>query len=121
MMAKIDSQTIEIMANILKSPADAVAIVKGSDEALSVSTISGIVGMVSTLASAMVEDPKIKAGLSKLGLGASVAGFLNDAYDVAFRNKTDDRTITSLLANTIAVAGGVLALGSGIKGSELNF
>lgn len=29
-MAKIDVNTLEIMANIIKSPADAVAIVKGS-------------------------------------------------------------------------------------------
>ena len=30
-MAKIDANTLEIMANIIKSPADTAAIVKGSN------------------------------------------------------------------------------------------
>ncbi len=43
-MAKIDVNTLEIMANIIKSPADAVAIVKGSEGKMSESTIAGIIG-----------------------------------------------------------------------------
>ena len=87
-MAKIDANTLEIMANIIKSPADAVAIVKGSDGKISESTIAGIVGMTSSLASIIATNPELKAGLSKLGLGASMVGLGNDIYDISFKNKT---------------------------------
>lgn len=111
-MAKIDANTLEIMANIIKSPADTVAIVKGSNGEISASTISGIAGMTSSLASIIATNPELKAGLSKLGLGASMVGLGNDIYDISFKNKTDDKTLTSLTSNVLAVAGGIVALGS---------
>jgi len=44
--------------------------------------------MTSSLASIIATNPELKAGLSKLGLGASMVGLGNDIYDISFKNKT---------------------------------
>ncbi len=109
-MAKIDANIIEMMINILKSPADTVAIAKGSNSEISVGTVTGITGLISSLSSVIATNPELKAGLNKLGLGASVVGLISDGRSLS-ENNYNDKTITSLLSNVSAVAAGIIAIG----------
>lgn len=98
-MPRIDSNTINTITNIVKSPADAIAIVKGSNGEMTANTIAGITGLTSSLANIIATNPKLKAGLSKLGIGASMFAFGNDAYtiykDVDEGNVVKDQTVVS--------------------------
>lgn len=114
-MANVNPEIAVTIANIIKSPVDAIAIVKSSNGQMTPSTIAGMVGMASTLASVVAANPALQAGLSKLGLGASIAGLGIDASSV-YSGKYDDKTLMSLSANTLAVAGGILAFALGGEG-----
>lgn len=62
-MAKIDTNIIETITTIIKSKGDTIALVKGSNGEMSVGTISGIVGLSSSLAGVIATNPELKAGL----------------------------------------------------------
>jgi len=111
-VANVNSQTVGLVTNIVKSPADAIALVKGYDAEKPLSTYVGAAGLIISFAEMITTNKEIANALKIAGVIGSVTSLGINAKDVFTQvketGKIQDSTIFATVADITAIVTGIV-------------